>query len=724
MTTALHAAQIPGHRARPRVEIERILHPRSVAVFGASDSKDKFGGRIMHFLLRHGFPGDVLPINPRRDEILGRRAYPAIAAAPAPPDVAILAVPGSSLVSTVREAAEAGVGCCVIISTGFAEAGTDGAARQAQLVRIARETGTRLVGPNCMGLIVPHHRLALCSSVVLDTDRLADGPIGLVSQSGALMVSIFDRAAADGLGFRYGVSLGNQVDLEICDFLDYMVDEPATEALCVYVEGLLDGARFRRSLAAARRAGKPVLIVKTGRTQAGVRSARSHTASLAGAWEVFEAVCRDEGAVLAQDPDDMVRAAHFLTRHRASRRGGAVILSSSGGGCGIASDRISELGVPLAVLTPESRERLGELLLPPQADNPVDLGGRRPPEEIEIAGDVARILLEDPGTAWGLVMLTSMPFFAKRARLIAEAALAVDKPVMIALTPGAAADAPRRALRELGQFYFDRSEDALRVLALVAAHDAQRAAASAPPPTRPSGLPDGRTLALPEGPLTEGEVKRLLAAYGVAVAPETLAPTPDAAATAAAALGYPVALKAVSRRIVHKSDVGAVRLGLTSADDVRAAARAMLDTLRAAGLHEGLEGFSVQPMIRGEAEVIVGARRDPHFGAVVMVGLGGIAVEILGDVALAAAPVSHERAQALIGALRGAPLLTGARGRPVADVAAIADAVVRVSWLAVDLGARLGDLEVNPLIVRRRGEGAIAVDGRATLNPKEEEPRP
>src|SRR5262245_5209857 len=406
--SVLHAALVADPRARPRVDVERILHPRSVAVFGASDSKDKFGGRIMHFLVRHGFAGDILPINPRRDEVVGRRAYPTIAAAPAPPDVAILAVPGSSLVATVREAAAAGVGCCVIISTGFAEAGTDGAARQAELVRIARETGTRLVGPNCMGLIVPHHRLALCSSVVLDTDRLADGPIGLVSQSGALMVSIFDRAAADGLGFRYGVSLGNQVDLEICDFLDYMVAEPETEALCVYVEGLLDGARFRRSLAAARRAGKPVLVVKTGRTQAGVKSARSHTASLAGAWEVFEAVCREEGAVLAQDPDDMVRAAHFLVRHRAPRRGGVVILSSSGGGCGIASDRVSELGVPLATLTPQSRAQLGELLLPPQADNPVDLGGRRKPEDVEIAGDVARILMNDPGTAYGLVVLTSL----------------------------------------------------------------------------------------------------------------------------------------------------------------------------------------------------------------------------------------------------------------------------------------------------------------------------
>jgi acyl-CoA synthetase (NDP forming) len=704
------------------VDVERILHPRSVAVFGASDSKDKFGGRIMHFLVRHGFAGEILPINPRRDEVLGRRAYPAIAAAPAPPDVAILAVPGASLVPTVREAAAAGVGCCVIISTGFAEAGAEGAARQADLVAIARESGTRLVGPNCMGLIVPHHHLALCSSVVLDTDRLTDGGIALVSQSGALMVSIFDRAAADGIGFRYGVSLGNQVDLEICDFLEHMIAEPQTEALCVYVEGLLDGARFRRSLAAARVAGKPVLVVKTGRTQAGVKSARSHTASLAGAFEVFEAVCREEGAVLAHDPDDMVRAAHFLIRHRAPRRGGAVILSSSGGGCGIASDRVSELGVPLATLTAESRAQLGELLLPPQADNPVDLGGRRAPESVEIAGDVARILLGDPGVAYGLVILTSMPFFAQRTRLIGQAALAADKPVMIALTPGAAAEAPRRALRELGQFYFDRSEDALRVLALVAGHDAVRAAGPAPS-VRPAGLPDARTLVLPEGALTEGEVKRLLGAYGVPVAPESIVATPEAAATAAAAQGGPVALKAVSRRIVHKSDVGAVRLDLAVAG-VAAAAAEMRDTLRAAGLDVGLEGFSVQPMIRGEAEVIVGARRDPHFGAVVMVGLGGLAVEILDDVALAPAPVSPERAGAMIAALRVAPLLAGARGRPPLDVAAVADAISRVSWLAADLGSRLVDLEVNPLIVRRHGQGAVAVDGRATLHAKEEESRP
>ena len=567
----------------------------------------------------------------------------------------------------------------------------------------------RIIGPNCMGLIVPHHHLALCSSVVLDTDALGDGAVSLVSQSGALMVSIYDRAVTDGIGFRACVSCGNQSDLELCDFIEYLVDDAGTEAICVYVEGWLDGARFRRCAAAARAAGKPLLVLKTGRTQAGVDSARSHTASLAGSFEVFQAVCREEGVVLPRDPDDMVRAAHFLVRHRGPRRGGVGILSSSGGGAGIASDRVSELGLRLAALSPSTRATLGEILLPPQATNPIDLGGRKPPEEIEIAGDAARILFADPDVAYGLAILTSMPFFAARSKLIAQAAHASGKPVMIAFTPGAAANAPRNALRDIGQFYFDRVKDALRVIALLAEHDALRATS----PTRaerPAGLPDARTLtALGGGTLGEATAKRLLAGYGVPMAREIIAATPDTAADAGAKLGYPVVLKAVSHAIVHKSDVGAVKLGLGSREAVQAAAREMTQRLGP------LEGFTVQETVTGDAEMIIGARRDPVFGPVVLVGLGGIAVEILKDIALAPAPVSVATARALVDSLVAAPLLHSARGRPPLDVEAIIDAVVRVSWLAADLGPRLVDLEVNPLIVRRAGEGALAVDARGRL---------
>ena len=238
----LHTAHRTERGMAPRIPIERILHPRSVAVFGASESLDKFGGRIIHFLTRHGFAGAIYPINHSRAEIAGHKAYPRIGSVPAAPDVAIIAVPTDRLLDTVSEAAEVGVGCCVIISTGFAEASTEGAEQQAKLVELAARTGMRIVGPNCMGFIVPHHHMALCSSVVLNTDTLGDGAIGLISQSGGLMVSVFDRAKTDGIGLRYGISLGNQSDLEICDFLEFMIEEPATKAICLYIEGLLDGA--------------------------------------------------------------------------------------------------------------------------------------------------------------------------------------------------------------------------------------------------------------------------------------------------------------------------------------------------------------------------------------------------------------------------------------------------------------------------------------------------
>jgi len=700
-------------RAAPRLSVGQILAPSSVAVVGASESRAKFGGRIMYHLVKHGFAGELVPINRGRSEVLGRTSYGSLAEVPTPPQVAILAVPGETLVQNVAMAAGAGVGCCVIISTGFAEAGEDGARMQQELVDISRRSGMRIVGPNCMGMIVPHHRMPLCSSVVLDTDRLPTGRIGLISQSGALMVSVFDRASTDGIGFRNCVSLGNQADLEICDFLEFMAGDPETHAICLYVEGLKDGPRFRAAVMACRRAGKPVLMVKTGRTEAGVKSARSHTASLAGSFEVFEAVCREAGVVLAQDPDDMVRAANILVRHRQPRRhGGVGVFSTSGGGAGIASDRVTETGLEMATLSPATRKKLGEILLPPQADNPIDLGGRKAPESVDITQTALNILLEDDAVAYGLVVLTSMPFFAEKTRLIGEVAKGSAKPCFLAITPGAAGDRPRAELQALDQPYFDRFEDALRALDLVARYDRLQEAPSGAP-VRPSGLPAQATL--PSGTATESEVKAALAAYGIATARESLAVTPGEAAAAATAMGFPVVLKAVSRDIAHKSDVGAVAVGLRDAAAVEAAVAAMRETIAIRAPGAVVDSFSVQEMIRGEAEVIVGARRDPLFGPIVLVGFGGTTVEILKDFAIAPAPVTRDRARQMVESLRLAPLLHGVRGKPALDVGAIVEAVVQIGWLAHDLSARLVELEVNPLLVRFAGQGVVAVDGRATL---------
>ena len=712
----LHTAHHGGSRVAARIDVDRILHPRSVAVFGASEDIGKFGGRIISFLLRHGFAGDVYPINPNRAEILGRKAYASIASVPAAPDVAILALPGSAIVETVTAAAAAGVGCCVIITTGFAEAGATGTRMQAELVDLVARTGMRIVGPNCMGLIVPHHRMALCSSVVLNTDTLGDGAIGLISQSGGLMVSVFDRSKTDGIGMRYAVSLGNQSDLEICDFLEFMIADRGTRAICLYIEGLLDGARFRAAAERCRSAGKPLIVLKTGRTAAGITAARSHTASLAGSWEAFAALCREQGVVLARDPDDMMRAAHFLIRHPQPRKGGRVaVLSSSGGGSATASDRVTEMGLMLAPIGDATRAELETMLLPPQAANPVDLGGRKAPQDVEIAGDATRILFADDTVDYGLAFLMSMPFYLKRTLAIAAAAAASGKPVAIVCTPGAAADPAREELRKLGLVIFDSFEQALRVLALIAEFDRLRAQPVVQLP-RPADLERPALLdRLAGGPLTESEVKRILTEYGIPVARERIATSPEGAADAASSLGFPVVLKIVSRDIVHKSDAGGVRVGLSDRAAVTAAAIEMQERIRRSHPGARVEGYSVQEMARGEAEVIVGLRRDEQFGPIVIVGLGGIAVEVLHDVAVAVAPVAKQRVRELIAELKSAALFCGVRGRPALDVEAIADIAERMSWLAVDLGARLVDLEVNPLIVRQAGAGALAVDARATL---------
>jgi acetyl-CoA synthetase (ADP-forming) len=712
----LHTAHIAGQRPAPRLPLDRIVHPRSVAVLGASDNVAKFGGRITSFLVKHGFPGELFPINRHLPEILGRKAYPGVRELPSAPDVAILAVPGATLQQTLIDAAAAGVGCCVIISTGFAELDQSGAQRQAAIVELSARTGMRILGPNCMGMIVPHHHMALCSSVTLNTDTLGDGAIGLISQSGALMVSMFDRAKADGIGLRYGISCGNQSDLEICDFIDHMVAEPETRAICVYVEGFVDAARFKRSAAACRAAGKPLLLVKTGRTAAGVVAARSHTASLAGSFEAFSALCREQGVLLPKSTDDMIRTAHLLTRFPGRRSvGGVGVVSSSGGGAGIASDRLSECGLPLAKISGATIDRLQTMLLAPQAQNPIDLGGRKVPENVDITTDCTATLLADANVGYGFAVLASMPFYSMRALRIAEAVQASGKPSVVALTVGALADEARRELRKRDIFYTDSFEDGLRILALLAENDGASGWVAAPA-VRPADLPAaGQLPVMRAGLQTESEVKRLLAAYGVPVAKEALAATPEAAGVAAASLGFPIVLKAVSRDIVHKSDAGAVRVGLADRESVVAAAKEMPVRIKAALPDAVIEGYSVQEMVRGELEVIIGARRDPQFGPIVIVGLGGVAVEILNDVAVATAPVSRAHARKMIDSLKTAPLFKGARGKPALDIDAIAHAVERISWLAHDLGGRLVDLEVNPLIVGAAGAGVAAVDGRATL---------
>src|SRR5215470_3613899 len=352
---------------RAPAPIAELMAPRSVAVIGASEDQAKYGGRIFRLLLKHGYAGAVYPINPNRGELFGLKTYPDIRATPEPAEMVAMAVPRPRVAEMVGHCAGIGVRCGIIITSKFSDEGPEGAALEAEIVRSARAGGMRLIGPNCLGLISPANRVVLCSSPSLEIDELRLDPIGFASQSGALMATLFDRAGSRGIGFSHCVSVGNQADLEICDFAEYFLGDSRTQVICTYVEGFKDPARFVDLARCARAAGKPWLLVKAGRTAAGVEAAYSHTASLAGSFDALAAVCRETGVVLMDDLDAMVLLAASLVRFPGRKVRSATILTTSGGGGAIAADRLVEAGIGLTRLAPQTERSLSRLFSPGHA---------------------------------------------------------------------------------------------------------------------------------------------------------------------------------------------------------------------------------------------------------------------------------------------------------------------------------------------------------------------
>ena len=699
----------------PRIGLDRLIAPRSVAVVGASDDVGKFGGRVIHYLIRHGYEGRLLPINPNRATIRGLPAYPMVSAAPEPPDVAILAVPASQLEAQVADCAKAGVGGCIVITGKLAEAGPEGAALEARLVAIARGQGMRVLGPNCLGILNPVDHAMLSSSLALDGGPFAPGGLGMVSQSGALMGTLFAFGSDHGARFSRCVSVGNQADIELVEVLAHLIADDATRSICLYVEGVRHPRRFHELLRDARAADKPVFIVKAGRSEAGVRAAKSHTASLAGSFAAFEAICRDAGAVLMEDTGAMVLAADAAIRLPRLPRGGLGIapIASSGGSTAVFADLLPGAGLRLAELAPATRATMATLMPESHVGLPLDTGSFKDGTNEGGMEICIRAFMADPDVGAVAFPMTTQPFMAQRAAILPALCREGQKPLIYVMSAGSIGDGARQKLREADFPFYDRVSDALAVLRALDAEAAGRARATKPATMRPAGAgPLARDL--PDGALSEHEAKSLLAAYGMPVTRERLARGVDEAIAAAEAIGWPVVMKGVSRAIVHKSDLGFVHLNIADAAAVRAAYAAIV---AAADRHApgSLEGVLVQEMGRGEVEVFLGATHDASFGPMVLAGIGGVLVEALGDVRMAPAPIAPDDARALFAGLKLFPLLTGLRGRPPADLDAAVDALVRLSWLAADLGPRLVELDVNPLILRRAGQGAIAVDARATL---------
>jgi acetyltransferase len=687
-----------------------LFEPRSVAVVGASRDPSKVGGSVLANLQAAGFAGRVIPVNAAADTVQGLAAAPSLLAVNGPIDLAVVAVPAAAVLAALKDCAAKQVGAAVVITAGFREVGPDGRAREAELAAWLCDQPLRVLGPNCLGWIRPSRRL----NVTFAPGMPRAGGIAFVSHSGALATAILDWARDRHLGFSLFASLGNQVDVNESDLLDAVAADPETRVVVGYLEGVADGRRFFEALRAAA-AVKPVVLLKAGRSVEGARAVTSHTGALAGSDQAFEAAVRQAGAVRARTVEELFDLARGLASQPLPR-GRRLLVVTNGGGLGIvATDAAREAGLEPVPLDEAARARL-RAVLPPTASlgNPVDLVGDA---DAARYGNALRAV--GPAADAALILLTAQAATDSLgvARAVLGAARDWPIPVAAAFVGGARVAPGARALEEGGIPCYPFPEPAIATLAgmaLVAERRRDRPPGVAVPPPPEAAAHVAALRRADASRLGWSDLVPLLAAYGIPVAAGEVAATPDEAATAATRLGLPVALKIVSPEISHKTDVGGIRLGLATPAAVREAAGAMLARIRQERPTAAVRGLLVQPMAPPGKELLVGLVRDAQFGPLIVVGFGGIYVEILKDTAARLAPLVPAEALAMLDELRMAPALRGARGESPVDRAALAEVIVRFSRLAADV-PELAEMELNPLIASPAG--AVAVDARARLEP-------
>jgi acetyltransferase len=693
-------------------DLDPLLAPQTVAVIGASRSPLKVGGSVMANLRAGRFCGRIVPVNARAESVQGFPAVKSVLDIEGPVDLAVVAIPADGVLPALRECAAKGVKAAVVISAGFRETGHDGAGREARLREWLRDQPLRVLGPNCLGWIRPASQL----NVTFAPGMPERGGIAFVSHSGALAVAILDWARDRRVGFSLFASLGNQADLCESDVLEAMADDAETKVIACYLEGVADGRRFLEALRRAA-AAKPVVLLKAGRSAEGARAVSSHTGALAGSDRAFDAAVQETGAVRVETVEELFDLSRGLATQPLPR-GRRLAVVTNGGGLGIVStDAARAHGLAMATL-PEPVVRALAEGLPASAGlgNPIDLIGDAD------ASRYGHALHALGPTSADLVLVLLSPQATTDAASVARTVVASTRqwpvPVVASLVGGARVIPGIRALEEAGIPCFEFPERAVKALAGMA-HLAEHRHRERPIERSAAAIPGAvvetwrsRVARATPGWLGLAELASLLTGYGVPVAPIGRARSPEEAITVAQRIGFPVALKVLSAQISHKSDVGGVVLSLSDPTAVQRAARTILERAAAERPDATLDGVLVQAMAPAGKELLLGGRRDSQFGPLVMVGWGGIYVEILADTSARLAPVSPDEARTMLSELRLGPLLHGIRGEAPVDVSSLATTISRFSRLLVDV-PELEEIEVNPLVV---GPGCVlAVDARARL---------
>lgn len=709
--------------------VRRLLSPKSVAVIGASRDPRSVGGAVFQNLLRGGFKGIVFPVNPNAPSVAGVMSYPTVLDVPLDVDLAVIVVPAAVVLDVVEQCGRKGVSGLVVISAGFGEAGTEGRERERLLKEKVLSHDMKLIGPNCLGIINTDSAVRL-NATFSPVAEPRQGGLGIGTQSGALGLALLEYAEKMGMGIRSFVSIGNRVDISSNDLLAFWEDDAETEVIALYLESFGNPRTFSRM---ARRVArkKPVIAVKAGRSEAGARAATSHTGALAAADVAVDAMFRQAGVIRVNTILEMFKVVKLLLNQPAPAGPRVGILTNAGGPGVLAADACEGWGLSVPSLSERTQEKMRKFL-PREAAlaNPVDMIASAPPESYEKA---LKAMLEDPDI--DSVIFIYIPPLVTRPEDVARAVRGMmagyegGKPVLACfmMLEEPAVDLSTGHGRSIPSYVFP--EDAVQALALSYKYSLYKERQEGSMVRFKDIDRDGTRKELfgKVTPAMEGtwlmpeQAAWLLGRYGIPVSETRAAMTPEEAARQAADIGFPVAMKVRSTTIVHKTDVGGIRLGLDSEDDVAVAFREMALGLKKEGKKDGMQGVVVQPMADKGEELIVGMVQDPVFGPLIMMGFGGVRVEATKDIAFSLHPLASVDPQRMLEQLKGRRLLEGWRGTPPGDIEALKDVLLRFSALVEDF-PEIDQIELNPLILHEKGKGCTAVDVRAMV--KEMQPGP
>ena len=703
--------------------LDKILAPSSVAVVGASQREGSVGRAVLENLAAAGFPGRVHPINPKAEKILDLPASPSLSDLEEPPDLAVICTPITTAPGIIRDCARTGIGGAIIISGGGKEAGEEGREIEAAIKREAYQGRVRIVGPNCIGVVGSQARLNASFGHMMPLP----GKLAFISQSGAVCTSVVDFAVTENIGFSHVISVGSMIDVEFGDLIDHLGNDPGVAGILLYVESVTNHRKFMSAARAVSRV-KPILVLKMGRSQAGIKAAASHTGSMAGSDAVYEAAFKRAGIIRVETIEDLFGAAELVGKQPLPRGNRLAIISNAGGPGVMAADYLASYGVEPAQPSQEVLEKLNEFLPPfwSQA-NPFDILGHATPETFR---QVVEVCLNSGDYDAALIMTAPQALFhpTDLAQELAPALKGLSFPVFTVWMGGREMHLGREIFNQAGIPTYDTPERAIRAFRYMYLYEANLNLLTQVPPRLSRAIRTDRTRAravveagLEHGPglLDEVTSKELLAAYGIPATPTRPAGSEDEAVALAREISYPVVMKLHSPDISHKSDAGGVKLNLRNEADLRRAFEEIMAGAKAYDPEAKVLGVTIQPMIRRQGlEVILGLKKDPDFGPVLLFGMGGVLAEVISDRSLGLPPLNRLLARRLMEETKVFKLLSGYRNLPPANLALLEEILLRLSQLAVDL-PQVAELDINPMIVG--GDDCLAVDARVLLEPTDRE---